>query len=198
MSVQSMHLYCQQSQRPYQCRQSRKMAFKAAHLNRIGSWGVCLAHCDIWWPLCVVVSRLPFWWFICAQNSTSIPKQRSVTTGLGWKCFPSQISSSACQNDCLHCNMWGLRISYVRDWERVFVDFRHGGRVFVLVGVLNIKYFVVFAMFKKKLHGVQYSVFHLFLFWPTRNGRQWAFKELGSFVPLWNAAHSDISFSFLS
>lgn len=32
----------------------------------------------------------------------------------------------------------------------MFVDFRHGGGVFVLVGVLNMKYFVLFVTFKKK------------------------------------------------
>lgn len=34
----------------------------------------------------------PMMWFTYGQKNTTIPEQRSVTTGCGGECFPSQIS----------------------------------------------------------------------------------------------------------
>lgn len=59
----------------------------------------------------------------------------------------------------------------------MFVDFRHGGGVFVLVGVLNIKYFVVFATFKKNYMAFNTVCFICFCFGPLEKGGSGCLKS---------------------
>ncbi len=165
MCVQSMHLYCQQSQRPYQCCQSIQSC--SFEYNRVG--GVCLVHCDMWCP--------HVWWFrVCLfgglyvfKTAPRSRKQRSVTTGLGWKCFPSQISSSACQKDCLHCNMWGSACIVTFGTESVCLwMFSMEMVCFVEVGISEYKCILLcLSCFKHYMELNSMSLIFM-LFWTTK------------------------------
>ncbi len=82
-------------------------------------------------PSCVVVSCLPFRWFICVQNSTSIPKATVRDHGVGVKvfsksnqqqCLPEGLFTLQHVGICVYRNVW--------DRERVFVNVQHGNGVF--------------------------------------------------------------------
>lgn len=54
--------------------------------------------------------HVPVMWFTYGQSNTTIPEQRSVTTGCGEEHFPSQISprvgrtvDTVARRDCLRC-----------------------------------------------------------------------------------------------
>lgn len=117
-------------------RQSRKMPFKAVHLNRIGSgefvW--CIVTCDalyVWW---LYVSAFLVV-YMCSKQHLD-PEATVRDHGVGVKMF-----SKSNQQQCLPEGLFALQhvgicvYRNARDREHVFVNFWHGGGVFLEVGI---------------------------------------------------------------
>lgn len=154
------------------------MAFKALHLNRIGSgesvrWILtCSALYVGWFSVCL------FWWFICAQNSTSIPKATVRDHGVGVKVL-SKSNQLQCQTDCLHCYMWG-------QWV-----YRN-----ILPQMCVFEYKLESCMYRCPVEFATWCLPYFSFSTLEKGGRECSVAKLCPIM--WHAAHTDLGFSFLS